>query len=309
MVILQAGMAKSGNFWLYKIIQNTMKYAGLEKCSFIQKQPIHSIAKTWELSYKEQKDIDVLDINSDSYFYRISSIFRMPILDIDEYIRHCSHVWTHSAICDRSHTVLPKFDKVVCIIRDPRDVALSRAKFVFTPYMKKYFPRKEKTVDEFIDNNFNNIIRKWVRHVGGYLEQMDSLNIHIVFYEKFLHLFDDEMTRLLDYLEINLDDSAVQQIKKDVNFSTMKSENPMHVRKGRSGGWMLGLNKSQKTQADNILSPMLELLGYPSTENQIGNSLPNIPDHLKSINIKNAITYANRVPFTEKLKFVYKIIR
>ncbi|NJM16702.1 MAG: sulfotransferase domain-containing protein, partial [Bacteroidales bacterium] len=40
----------------------------------------------------------------------------------------------------RCYSVFPKFDKIVYIVRDPRDVALSMARFQFTPYMQTYYP-------------------------------------------------------------------------------------------------------------------------------------------------------------------------
>jgi hypothetical protein len=38
--------------------------------------------------------------------------------------------------------------KIVYIIRDPRDVALSTAKFVFTPFMQEQHPAGERSGDE-----------------------------------------------------------------------------------------------------------------------------------------------------------------
>jgi aryl sulfotransferase len=138
--LLQSGLPKSGNFWLYKILQQCLQEAGLPRKAFIQNQPVYEIAKDWSLSYEEQTDIDVLDITGHGCFYRISSIFRHPVKDLDRYLSQTTHVWTHSPFCDAFHQVLPRFDKVVYIIRDPRDTALSHARFMLTPYMKTYYP-------------------------------------------------------------------------------------------------------------------------------------------------------------------------
>ena len=140
--ILQSGMEKSGNYWLWKIIQSVLTDAGMSTQTFIETQPIHALAKTWELSFTEQADIDVIDIEETGLFYRISSVFRMPLLavDVDAYLSQASHVWTHSFYCARSDEIFPKFDKVVYIVRDPRDVALSMNRFQFTPYMQTYNP-------------------------------------------------------------------------------------------------------------------------------------------------------------------------
>ena len=124
MRILQAGRAKSGNFWLYTIIKTIVTKAGHDWSGYVQTQPIYEIARHWELSYRDQAAIDVLDIERYRCYYRISSIFRMPIDDIDEYLSKCTLVWTHSSFCEQSAEVLPKFDKVVYVVRDPRDAAI-----------------------------------------------------------------------------------------------------------------------------------------------------------------------------------------
>ena len=92
MKIIQAGRAKSGNFWLFKILQSIFIKSGYEWKSYIQTQPIHEIARNWDLSYKEQADIDVMDIEPHGYYYRISSIFRMPIADVEDYVSRCTLV-------------------------------------------------------------------------------------------------------------------------------------------------------------------------------------------------------------------------
>jgi aryl sulfotransferase len=62
MHILQSGLPKSGNFWLYQIISNIFEKAKLEEKSFIKNQPIHKVAQTWDMGVKGQIDINFLDI-------------------------------------------------------------------------------------------------------------------------------------------------------------------------------------------------------------------------------------------------------
>jgi aryl sulfotransferase len=306
MKILQIGVAKSGNFWLYKILQNIAKYGGLEQKTFIQNQPIHSLAKTWDLSYEEQADIDVLDIKTKGCFYRISSIFCMPIENIDEYLRQTSHVWTHSTFCQRSFEVLPKFDKVVYLIRDPRDSAVSAYKFRFTPYAQKYLAGGELEPDIWFSNAFEPRMKLWVRHVGGYLKHMHELSMHVIFYERLLHSFRTEFDRLLDYLEIDLDESSIERIQHEVDFTTMKKKNPQHVRKGRSNQWEDLFSDGQKRQAQRIAGPMCELLHYPCGKvSKASEALPSVPQHLSEEKIDSAIRHATRRTIFEKMKRLY----
>ena len=58
MKILQIGFPKSGNFWLYQILEQVLTSTGRNSKSFIQQHPVNPLAKTWELNYPEQADID-----------------------------------------------------------------------------------------------------------------------------------------------------------------------------------------------------------------------------------------------------------
>lgn len=264
MKLLQAGAAKSGNFWLYKIIDSIYNVKGIPKNSYVKKHPIYEMAKDWELSYPEQSSIDMLDIENRKCFWRISSIFRKPIEDIDEYLSGTSHVWTHSLICNRSHEIYKKFDKVVYIIRDPRDRALSEAKFAFSDYMQHYFPCEENSPEEYLNNNFIKSMNRWRWHVYDHLRFAGELNIHIIFYERLLKDFDAEFSSLLEYLETPLDDHEKQWVKEQVQFNTMKKRNNKHLNKKHYGSWEKVLDNQNKKVAEDINEQLLHMMKYPN---------------------------------------------
>lgn len=93
-------------------------------------------------------------------------------------------------------------------------------------------------------------------------------------------------------LEIDLDETAVNNIKREVEFSSMKRENPDHVRKGSSGGWVQILTDIQKKQAERIAGPMLSLLNYSIRDDKINNFEPFLPVKLQSSEINKAIAQA-----------------
>jgi aryl sulfotransferase len=299
MRILQSGMEKSGNYWLYKIIQSTLRRSSLPTTTFIQTQPIYPLAKTWELSYQEQADTDVLDIEDTGCFYRISSIFRMPVLDLDAYLQPATHVWTHSDFCQRCYNVFPKFDKVVYIIRDPRDVALSMARFQFTPYMRKYYPSRFTTQDAFLQASFHRYMKRWTQHVGAYLRHAGKLNVYLLFYERLLHDFDREMTGLLAYLDLTATRDLLNGIKADTDFETMRQKNPSHVSRGEANQWVSQLTEPQKALALHHAGKMLSLLGYPTQDDEI--RLPALPSRLSPELIEQAMQPA-QPPVTQRLK-------
>ena len=278
MHIIQIGLPKSGNFWLRTILTNILQLANQENRSFIQSQPIYDIAKTWDLGVQGQIAIDFLDITPNALFYRIGNIFRYPVDDIDDYINRCSLVWTHSQFSPKVLDLLPKFDKAIYILRDPRDVAISWANFVFSPYMRRYYPfliTGETEPSSYLNNHLQAIITDWVNHVGGYLESQGELAIHWLFYENLLTSFDTEIEELLAFLEIELDSSARTALKNQVDFTTMKKDNPNHLRKGSVKQWVNILSEKQQDVVLKVAKPVLEELNYPLNTQE--EKLPKLP--------------------------------
>lgn len=288
MTILQAGVPKSGNYWLYTILKSIIKEAGLEYKSFLRTHPIHEVAQTWDLSFAGQNDMDFLNIKKNYCEFRISAVFEEKIADIDDYISKCSLVWTHSLINSYSLEVLPKFNKIIYIIRDPRDVAISYSKYCFTEHkLKNHLPHYEKNPESYLNNRLDFMLRNWVNHVGGYLKYQDKLNIYPVFYERFLNDLDSELFNLVNYLGVELNDKQINQIKSDVSFDSMKKQSPKHLRKGKSAQWRQVFTSEQNAKAQQIAGEMMTLLNYPLSETQ--ENLPCLPLNLNQSRIETAI--------------------
>ena len=264
MKVLQIGVPKSGNFWLYQILQHIFKFSGNSTSSFIQQHPIYPLAKTWDLNYPEQADIDVIDITDLQTIYRISSIFRMPLEDWNEYLSHTNHVWTHSPFCKSSGEVFERFQKKVYIIRDPRDVLLSASRYYCSPYMLKYFPQDEKDPEKFLDKNLEQLMQHWVWHVWDHLRVQEKYDLQICFFEGFLRNFQQELSQLLGYLEIDLSEQQKKELEEAVSFSTLKKDNPKHLKKGRAGDWQEKLSEKQLERIDVMAGPLIRFLNYSS---------------------------------------------
>lgn len=304
MAILQAGVPKSGNYWLYNIIESVAKQAEIEHRSFIQNHHIHEVAQTWDLGFAGQSDIDFLHLGAKDCYFRISAVFREQILDVEDYISQCSHVWTHSPIANNySLEVLSKFKNIVYIIRDPRDIAISYSHFAFTPHkLNNHPPHYEKNPACYLDRRLDEMLKRWVNDVGSYLKHQDTLQIYPIFYERLLHSFDTELIKMLAYLGIELDAQALKQIKDEVTFSSMKKQSPNHLRKGKSSQWKQKFTASQKERAEKIAGPMLALLNYPISDTN--NGLPYLPTELTKEKIEAAIAYSKSIR-TSRVKQFY----
>lgn len=269
MKLLQIGYPKSGNFWLYQILEQILTRSGNFQPKFIEQHPIHDLAKNWELNYPTQADIDMIDITDLQTIYRISSIFQMPITNFYDYLEKTNHVWTHSPICERSAEVYSHFNKKIYIVRDPRDVMISASKYFCSPYMLKYFPQPISDPEEFLKKHFESLLKDWVWHVWDHLRLQEKLELHLCFFEGFKLDFQQELSFLLDYLELELADSEKEALEQAVSFNHLKKKNPKHLKKGTSGYWMDQLSEEQKEKAAMIAGPLISFLGYPEGEQKM----------------------------------------
>lgn len=268
MKILQIGYPKSGNYWLYKIIQESLDMAGVEQKNYIQQHPIYPIAQEWELSYPEQVDINMIDILDKGCFFRISSIFRKRIEDLEEYIDSNTHLWSHSNYCATSEQVFPMLDKIVYIIRDPRDVALSKADFAFTSYMQKHYPTWHESPSQYLEAEAETIARNWKDHVEEYLRHASRHDILILFYERLQQCFDEELTALLDYFGLSFSEDQRKQIAFNVSSEQLREESPQHVRKARHYKWIDNMPEEITEEMDSVTESLLQRLGYPLTKSE-----------------------------------------
>jgi aryl sulfotransferase len=288
MKLLQSGVAKSGNYWLYTILQSLLRHEGLPTHTYIQSQPIHTIAHEWALSFPEQASVDTIDINDNGVFYRISSAFRWPVQDLDAYLARATHVWTHSGISSRTDSVFSKFDKIVYIVRDPRDVVLSTSRFLFTPYMKTFYPHQHASPEDYLRTSLAKQTIHWRENVGGHLAAAQRHNMYIVFYERLLANLREELKALCGYLDIEPSDALLDAVQQDVSFENMQENSPGHVRKGTPRQWVEQLSAEQKASAVQQAGPLLELLHYPRSTDGMDEELPYLPDPLTAERIAAA---------------------
>lgn len=307
MKIIQIGMEKSGNLWLWRIIESILARAGIEKKSFIKKQPLYDVIKTSYKATLEKQDIDSIEIHKNVSYY----FYPFTIDDVDKYINSVSHVWCHSLYNDGSQKILSRFDKIVYIVRDPRDMLVSFARYVFNPVCYQKAAVQEDNPTDYIQSNYRHNVRRWVQHVGRYLRHKNLLNIHFIFYERLLYEFDSELKRLLEYLKINLNENEVQAIKHEVSFASMQKRNPDHLTKGAYGQWLEALTNKQKNEILNIAGPLLHLLNYPEDDKDalqmISKKLPSLPHSAPEKQIAKLMYRSSRPTFSEMTERLYKM--
>lgn len=279
MNILQISAPKSGSLWLNTILRKTLEKKDIRISYFIRQQTEYKKLKKEKLSFKDQAGTDMLDIEEDRISYRVSSLLKEPIPNLQDYSLQATLAWTHSTWCSKTAEVFDFFDRKVCIVRDPRDTALSATKFAFTPYMKEHYPNPYNSLEDFLAAEYERLLEQWVWFYGNYLLQKKDFDLHFVFYENLLKDFHREYERLLAYLEINLSDKQKAEVAEEVSFSSMKSESPRHLQKGKSRKWIDQLSIDQIEKASIKAGFLMSIFGYPLTPGE-GDKLPGVPKSL-----------------------------
>jgi aryl sulfotransferase len=296
--VLQAGYPKSGNYWLYRNLKEVLLAGGVDFQNFIKDHPVYSYAKDWQLSYPEQVDINMIDIFYSSVFLRISSKFREKIEDIGNYAEQNTLVWTHSNYCSNSDMVFRHFNRVFYLMRDPRDVAISEARFAFTPYMQRYYPTYHQNSEDYLKYELLNIAYRWMRHVEGYLKQSGNGKLEFVFYENLKSDFYSELLHLANTMGISLSERQIAEIKNFTSVESMKKDSPGHVRKASIYSWQDQLDPEQVEQVEEAIGPLLKVLNYPLSVHQ--SSLP-AWKRVQVTELKEAMEEIRRQKWMEKL--------
>lgn len=303
MLLLQSGFPKSGNFWLYSILQKMLQQAGIPSKSYAKNHPIYAEARSWPY-FEDQAGIDYLEIEPHNYVFR-KGAYTEKIPDIEVFLEQCTHVWTHSYWIPGIEPVFQKFDKIIYILRDPRDVVVSASKFMFSPFMEAQHKNKEASPDAYLQHRFSETLLSWVQHVGGYLQHADEYHIQIVFYERLLQNLPTELELLSRYLEIDLDENQIEDICSSVNFHAMKAKNPFHVRKGKAYQWANILSERQIERAEQITGPLIDYLGYPDFRDAQIDHLPELPEQLDPELIQKMLDQS-RGDLKDKFWFAYE---
>jgi aryl sulfotransferase len=285
---VQAGVDKSGNYWLYRIIRLLMDEAEIPRKSWISQDPIFQIAKDWELSFPGANELDVITwdqtparayrnpsyaaqpLRDRSYYYCVIPMYRRRIQDLDAYVEANSHLWTHAPWQDDlpAH-LLNKIDKAVYIVRDPRDVLVSGAHFVDSAYCRREFGLPRIPLPERFERLIVNC-PEWAVHVAGWIAHAEQAGMHVVSYEGLATDLRFQLRRLADYLELGLSDAQIERVEQQVAFDSMKSSTQTeHVRKGVMGNWKNELPAHVASQAANVLDPLLTLMGYENTSGEL----------------------------------------
>ncbi len=179
--------------------------------------------------------------------------------------------------------------KIIYIVRDPRDVAISAYHYFGNPpkypivnrilqkfkmgrlynhYHKFFHGQKPTTivnalVDGIQEKAWINV--SWNNHVQSYLDAD-------IFYVKYEDLLEEpviQVKRILEYLDIEKDHQKIGTAVKNQSFEVRKKEfektdkqKAAFLRKGRSGQWKKGLDRKKIQLIEQKCGDTMKRLGY-----------------------------------------------
>ncbi len=259
--VLHVSYVKSGSYFTWQAFDALFRAAGCKR-SFVQAHPIQRLRGTWPDFSIDQFDVDQILVQDDDVHWQIETQHVEPIRDLDGYLAQCSHVWTHSFLCERSWEVYPRFARVCYVVRDPRDALVSMAHFVTTPFMRRYHPHPAATPADYVHAELETFLADWCRHAGDHWRARRALDVEFLQYERMVADLPATLRGIAGRVGLRLDDAALATVAAGLGIDAMRARSPQHVRKGGSGGFRELLTAAQQQRALAICGPTMRELGY-----------------------------------------------
>lgn len=211
-------------------------------------------------------DVDVNFDNMEEYF---PDIYRNTYSQLEN-LKNPKYLKSHEPYDKR-------YPKVVYIVRDPRDVAIS-----YYYWMLK-FNKFKGTFDGFLDVFFDPdsiSYGRWDVHYKSWIKNANKINQKILFlkYEDLVVNTVDNVKTILNFININIDDDDIQSVINSNNLLGMKKkencasdQNPLFkstnkkipfLRKGKVGQWNSELTDIHLERFRREFGSTMKLIGY-----------------------------------------------
>jgi hypothetical protein len=172
----------------------------------------------------------------------------------------------------------PRYQKVVYVVRDPRDVALSQYHF----HRKRKLVRDGDPIEHFVARfvaGSTSVYGSWGENVGSWLATRHNHSGFLLLrYEDMLANATQELARVATFLGIRADAgrleqavtrSSAEQMRKleqtqAKEWSSTKDtrQDVPFVREAKAGGWKAGLPESSVAEIENAWGGLMRVLGY-----------------------------------------------
>ncbi|XP_038618621.1 3-beta-hydroxysteroid sulfotransferase-like [Tachyglossus aculeatus] len=174
--------------------------------------------------------LSLIQTNGDpTWVQTVSSFHRAPWIeasvatDMLKEIKPPHFLTTHLPIQFLPPSFFTSETKIIYLIRNPKDVAVSYYYFSFV-IQKSYLPESfDQLLEEFLQGKGEKVIYgSWFEHIRGWLQMKDKENFLLVSYEELYQDMRGSVMKISRFLGKKLDEQALDSVVKYSSFQAMK---------------------------------------------------------------------------------------
>ena len=182
------------------------------------------------------------------------------------------------------HPFDPRYPRVICIVRDPRDVALSKYHFdIKTRIVEEDCPI-DRYVSHFVSGEASPEFGSWGENVGSWIAAKQNSrkfragNFLLVRYEDMIADPDAELTRIAHFLNIECSQERIRRAVERSSADQMRKleqsqshlwsstrntdQSKPFVRAAKSGNWITEMPASCVREIESCWGMLMKELGY-----------------------------------------------
>ena len=264
--VLVLGYPKCGNVWLRALLADLLRAGGVDFRQVMAQHPIAPALETMDLGIRDQARQDQVRFDPLRAYQDIPMVFSWAIPDIHAYAAATSMAHSHSPWQPAIDSFIRAFSHRVLIVRDPRDVAVSWSRWIFTPFNRLHRPTVHQSPDALLRSDLPIRAQEWNVHQRSCLEEAPAdPTLHLVFYEQLVADTPGELGRMARHLGLDVPDEAMENVAASHALGEMRKKQPHHIFRGHWGGWREHLDDRQVLQVQQACGRMMKALGYPLT--------------------------------------------
>lgn len=180
----------------------------------------------------------------------------------------------------------PRYQKIIYIARDPRDVAVSQYHFHRKRLLIDDGYSLEKFVSRFVAGQ-TSVYGSWGEHAASWLcTRAGKPNFLLLRYEDMLQDATGELAKIASFLHRSVSQERLAQVVQMCNADSMRKlekdqalrwsstaetrQDVPFVREAKSGGWRQALSPAAVDEIENAWAPVMTWLGYEVSREQHG---------------------------------------
>lgn len=262
--VLAVGYPKCGNVWLRSLLASLMQAAGVDFRQIMASHPIAPVLEAMDLGIRDQARQDQIRFEPLRAYQDIPLVFGWAIPDLRAYVAATSMAHSHCMWKPETHHHIQQFSHRIIIVRDPRDVAVSWSRWLFTPFNLLHRPTACPTPAALLAEDLPRRLMEWNEHQKSWLiDRPRGLPVHVVFYEQLVDDTPGELGRIARHLGLEVNDAELRRVADQHALGPMKQRQPHHIFRGGWGAWLEHLDDRQIHTAQRITGQMMKSMGYP----------------------------------------------